>query len=79
VVPDEADLCATERKIEALWAAIDRAYRTGDWRATPGRLCNWCDHQVRCPAFGGTPPPLPAVGGRAPADGEKLTVCEADG
>jgi putative RecB family exonuclease len=78
-IPDEADLRATERKIEALWAAITRAYRTGDWRATPGRLCNWCDHKARCPAFGGTPPPLPSVVITSPAGGEKLTVCEADG
>src|SRR4051812_44147441 len=57
--PDEAELLATERKLRALWAAIDRAARTGDWRASPGRLCDWCDHRQLCPAFGGTPPPLP--------------------
>jgi putative RecB family exonuclease len=59
--PDEADLRATERKLLALWAAIQRATDTGDWRPNPSRLCEWCDHQVRCPAFGGTPPPLPAL------------------
>jgi putative RecB family exonuclease len=58
--PDEADLVATERKINALWLAIDRARSTGDWRPRPSRLCEWCSHQARCPAFGGTPPPLPA-------------------
>ena len=57
--PDEEELLATERKVRALWAAIDRAARTGDWRASPGRLCDWCDHRPLCPAFGGTPPPLP--------------------
>jgi putative RecB family exonuclease len=57
--PDESDLLATERKVTALWAAIQRAHETGDWRASPSRLCDWCDHQSRCPAFGGTPPPLP--------------------
>lgn len=51
-VPDEADLRATERKLEALWAAIRRAEQTGDWRARPGRLCDWCPHKgVRCPAW----------------------------
>ncbi len=59
VQPDEGDLRATERKIDAVWSAISRARRTGDWRATPSRLCDWCDHKIRCPAFGGTPPPLP--------------------
>jgi putative RecB family exonuclease len=57
--PDESDLLATERKIEALWRAIERAYQDGDWRPRPGRICEWCAHQAICPAFGGTPPPLP--------------------
>ncbi|GAA4971621.1 PD-(D/E)XK nuclease family protein [Kineococcus glutinatus] len=57
--PDEAQLLATERKVRAVWAAIERATAAGDWRPSPGKLCKWCDHQVRCPAFGGTPPPRP--------------------
>jgi putative RecB family exonuclease len=57
--PDESDLRATVRKIDALWRAIERARSTGDWRPRPGRLCDWCAHQAICPAFGGTPPPLP--------------------
>ncbi len=59
--PDEADLTATERKIEALWLAIERARAAGDWRPRPSRLCGWCSHQDICPAFGGIPPPLPAA------------------
>lgn len=58
--PQESELLATERKLKALWAAIERAATTGDWRASPGRLCDWCNHQALCPAKGGTPPPLPA-------------------
>jgi putative RecB family exonuclease len=57
--PDEADLRATERKLRALWAAIQRAAETGDWRPRTSRLCDWCDHRALCPAWGGTPPPLP--------------------
>jgi putative RecB family exonuclease len=59
--PDEADLLATERKINALWRAIERARSTGDWRPRQSRLCAWCAHQAICPAFGGTPPPLPPL------------------
>ena len=59
--PDESDLRATVRKIEALWLAIERARTSGDWRPRPGRLCAWCAHQAICPAFGGTPPPLPEL------------------
>ena len=58
-VPDEADLRATQRKVEAIWQAIRTAESSGDWRASPGRLCSWCAHQALCPAYGGTPPPLP--------------------
>jgi putative RecB family exonuclease len=57
--PDEADLLATERKLQALWAAIERARQTGDWRPRPSRLCDFCCHRPLCPAHGGTPPPLP--------------------
>jgi putative RecB family exonuclease len=57
--PDEADLLATERKLGALWSAIERATASGDFRPRPSRLCDWCAHRSLCPAFGGTPPPLP--------------------
>jgi len=57
--PDEADLLAVERKLKALWIAIERAATTGDWRPSTSRLCDWCDHRAICPAWGGTPPPLP--------------------
>ncbi len=57
--PDESDLLATERKVAALWKAIERARDAGDWRPHPSRLCDWCNHKALCPEFGGTPPPLP--------------------
>jgi putative RecB family exonuclease len=57
-VPDEADLRATQRKVEALWAAIDRATRTGQWLPRKSALCAWCDHRELCPEWGGTPPTL---------------------
>ena len=65
--PDEADLRATERKLGALWAAIERAREAGDWRPRPSRLCDWCNHKAFCPEFGGTPPPLPDPAPPAPA------------
>lgn len=57
--PDEADLLATERKVQALWQAIERALETGEWRARPSKLCGWCNYKHLCPEFGGTPPPVP--------------------
>ena len=57
--PDEDDLRATERKVEAIWAAIRLAHETGDWRPSPSRLCDWCSYHQFCPTKGGTVPPLP--------------------
>ncbi|HEX5966887.1 MAG TPA: PD-(D/E)XK nuclease family protein [Intrasporangium sp.] len=57
--PDVQDLLGVERKIKALWAAIERAAQLGDWRPSPSRLCDWCEHRSLCPAWGGTPPDLP--------------------
>jgi putative RecB family exonuclease len=59
--PDERDLLATERKVEALWRAISRAQESGDWRPRRSALCGWCAHQAICPEFGGTPPDLPVL------------------
>ena len=43
-----------------LQAQLGELYaQTGDWRPSPGRLCDWCDHHARCPAQGGVLPPLP--------------------
>jgi putative RecB family exonuclease len=74
--PDEAGLRATERKVKALWEAIERARATGDWRPRPGRLCDWCAHQSLCPEFGGTPPPLPEVPAGAELSGDDGPVDE---
>ena len=73
-VPDEADLLATERKVEAIWRAIRLAQETGDWRPHRSNLCAWCSFQELCPEFGGTPPPLPDRAG----DSGELTAADLD-
>ncbi|MGH3898204.1 MAG: RecB family exonuclease [Pseudonocardiaceae bacterium] len=57
--PDEAELVRFERTLAAIWSAILRAAGSGDFRPNPSRMCDWCDHKPRCPAFGGTPPTYP--------------------
>ncbi|MDQ1727293.1 MAG: putative RecB family exonuclease [Frankiaceae bacterium] len=66
--PHEAELIGFERTVRALWAAIERAMLSGDWRPRPSKLCGWCSHQALCPAFGGETPPLPVPAQVLPAD-----------
>ena len=62
--PDERDLEGLERQLEALGEAIIRARESGDWRHKQSKLCDWCSFQSLCPAFGGTPPPVPTIPSR---------------
>ncbi|CKP68579.1 recombinase B [Mycobacterium tuberculosis] len=57
--PDRDELLRFEKTLMAIWRAIQSAGETGDFRPNPSRLCDWCPHQQRCPAFGGPPPPYP--------------------
>lgn len=59
--PDENDLLATERKLLALWEAIERATLARDFQPRVSKLCTWCDHQALCPAKGGELLPWPEV------------------
>jgi putative RecB family exonuclease len=74
--PDEPELRRFERTLEAIWQAILRAGKTGDFRPSPSRLCDWCAHQSLCPSFGGTPPDYP--GWPEPDPGEETALDRAD-
>jgi putative RecB family exonuclease len=74
--PDEAELLRFERTLEAIWQAILKAGKTGDFRPNPSKLCGWCDHQARCPSFGGAPPEYP--GWPEPDAGEESPIDRAD-
>ena len=78
--PDEAELVRFERTLQAIWAAIERAVATGDFRPNRTRLCDWCDHQALCPSFGGTPPPFPEVvpGPDVPLPHQRAAVLKAE-
>lgn len=60
--PTTTDLEDTEDKILALRMAINDAARSGSFEPTKSRLCDWCSYREICPAWGGTPPPLPPAG-----------------
>ncbi|MDD9205711.1 PD-(D/E)XK nuclease family protein, partial [Georgenia sp. 10Sc9-8] len=60
--PVQAELEQVEAEIEALWEEIATAARREEFPPRTSRLCGWCSFQDRCPAFGGTPPAVPAEG-----------------
>jgi len=66
--PSEEELLAFESGVAALWEAILRARRTGDFPPRQSRMCGWCSYQAFCPEFGGTSPPYPGVPEVAPAE-----------
>jgi putative RecB family exonuclease len=74
--PDAEELARFERTLVALWRAIDKATTDRDFRPKPSRLCDWCSHKSRCPAFGGTPPPFPEPVPIPAAEAESLVVVE---
>ena len=74
--PDLDELMRFERTLKAIWAAIAKATQTGDFRASPSRLCDWCDHQALCPAFGGTPPPFPSDALRTAQDDRRVASAD---
>ncbi|MEN8671711.1 PD-(D/E)XK nuclease family protein [Nocardioides sp.] len=75
--PDVQDLLATERKVEAVWRAIEEAREEGEWQPRRSRLCDWCAHQALCPEFGGTPPPLPQSDPEPRSDPESQSESES--
>ncbi len=66
--PEAGELERFERTLVAVWRAVERAVQRRDFRASPSRLCDWCDHQALCPARGGTLPPWPEAPEPAPAE-----------
>ena len=53
--PTEQSIRGLERKVTAVWTAVERACATEDFRPKPSKLCDWCAFQAYCPAFGGDP------------------------
>ena len=52
-VPTDRSTRGVERKLAAVWTAVERACEREDFRPNPGRLCDWCAFKAYCPAFGG--------------------------
>lgn len=52
-VPTDQSTRGVQRRLAAVWAAVERACEREDFRPNPSRLCDWCGFKAYCPAFGG--------------------------
>ena len=59
--PSEQSVRGMEKKVGAIWAAVERACEHDDFRPKKSPLCNWCSFQAYCPAFGGNPDDARAI------------------
>ena len=53
--PSEQSTRALERRLRAVWAAVEAACEGDDFRPRPSPACSWCAYRAWCPAFGGDP------------------------
>ncbi len=60
--PSEQSVRGMQKKVGAIWAAVERACEHDDFRPKKSALCNWCAFQAYCPAFGGDPDEARALG-----------------
>jgi len=51
--PSDRSTRGVERKLAAIWTAVERACEREDFRPNPSRLCDWCAFKAYCPSFGG--------------------------
>jgi putative RecB family exonuclease len=54
-VPSDQSIQGLRQRTSAIWSAIERACRLEDFRPKPSALCEYCNWQSYCPAFGGDP------------------------
>jgi len=78
-VPSEQSIRQLERKVKAIWQAIERACERDDFRPKQSRLCDWCAYQAFCPAFGGDPDEARLLAARLAAEADSATIELTDG
>jgi len=64
--PSDQSIRGLERRVGAIWTAVEKACEREDFRPNPGKLCNWCAFQQWCPAFGGDPAAAPRLAAALP-------------
>ncbi|MFP5376009.1 MAG: RecB family exonuclease [Acidimicrobiia bacterium] len=65
-VPSEQSVRGLVTRTSAVWAAVERACRSEDFRPRPSGLCDVCAYKAYCPAWGGDPAEAARAHGRQP-------------
>jgi putative RecB family exonuclease len=68
-VPSDQSIRGLQLQTAAIWAAVERACESEDFRPNPGRVCEYCGYHEYCPAVGGDLTRLvPRDAGEPPAE-----------
>jgi putative RecB family exonuclease len=54
-IPTEQSTRGVERRLGAVWNAIEQACERESFSPKPSKLCDWCSFRAFCPAQGGDP------------------------
>lgn len=77
--PSEQSVRGMEKKVAAIWSAVQRACEHDDFRPKRSALCNWCSFQAYCPAFGGDPDQARAIALAREAEGTAVEGTAVEG
>ena len=53
--PSEQSTRGLDRRIHAVWQAVETACERDEFRPRPSHRCDWCAFREWCPSFGGDP------------------------
>jgi putative RecB family exonuclease len=77
VEPSEQSTKGLERKVRAVWTAIERACDRDDFKPRPSRLCDWCAFLAYCPSFGGDPAQAVELRSKPATNSDQLALTPA--
>ncbi|MCD9623557.1 RecB family exonuclease [Rhabdothermincola salaria] len=78
-VPTEQSIRGLQRKVRAIWTAIERACEKENFAPRTSRLCDYCAYKAYCPSFGGSIAEAERVAGELAAQAELGTAHATDG
>ena len=54
-IPSDQKMAFLDKKVGAIWTAVEKACANESFRPNRGPLCDYCGFKAYCPAFGGDP------------------------